>query len=146
MKNVQKIIDLAGGLESGKGLYIENGAYQPLHIERMPSAGPHGHPAFSVGHYYEANGDLVPDLEIRFEVVERPDADKKIVKYWYPYQITQGPMGVHREVYTYDADRKPVGIRLLARREIESLARLWDRNIKDQGFVKAASEKFAAKK
>lgn len=135
MKNVQKIIDLFGGFASLKAKYIklENGSWQPLVIEAI-GAGPRGLPSVSVAHYYEQNGDLMRDPDMTFEI----DAAGN----WHPLTFRNDGVGLNQEaVFLNDAGQVMMRPRLV--RELKAFARMWNRNIKDQGFIDAA--KAAAK-
>lgn len=132
MKTVQKIIDQKGGLEDLKTRYIKilNAPYMPLVIEYV-GEGPRSLPMVSVAHYFEQQGDLMRDPEIVFEVT--PGGA------WEPVSIQQDPVGSYQEAVFRDKDG-----RLMARpgliRELKSFARMWDRNIKEQGFPEAAGK------
>ena len=61
MKNVQKIIDIIGGLaalESRGAIRIENQGYMPLSIDFL-GIGPRGLPMIAVAHNFVQNGDLM---------------------------------------------------------------------------------------
>ena len=69
MKNVQKIIDIRGGLAALKQrpIRLEVPGFMRLVIEHV-GTGPRGGQLVSVAHYGEQNGDLMRDPEIVFEV------------------------------------------------------------------------------
>ena len=127
METVREIIDRKGGLEALKSSHIKviNPPYMPLVVEYV-GQGPRGLPLVSVAHYFEQNGDMMRDPEIVFEVPARGT--------WEPVSIQQDPLGSHQEaVFRDDAGR------LMARpglvRSIKAFARMWDRNLKAQGFL-----------
>ena len=49
---------------------------------------------YAVAHYYRANGDLIPDPDVEFYVVDDPALPG--VKAVYPIAIDHGPLGYHR--------------------------------------------------
>jgi hypothetical protein len=98
-----------------------------LVIEHI-GAGPRGGELVSVAHYGEENGDLMRDPEIVFEVA----ADG-----WHPVSIQQDYVGSYREAVSVGEDGR-VSIRPAEVRDIQAFARIWDRNLKHQGFVDAA--------
>src|SRR5262245_32959183 len=97
-----------------------------LVIEHI-GAGPRGGELVSVAHYGEQNGDLMRDPEIVFEVAART---------WYPVSVQMDYVGSYREAVSVGEDGKvyvcPAWVR-----EIQAFARIWDRNLKHQGFVDA---------
>ena len=100
-------------------LRIENPPFLPLSIER------HGRTA-TVTHYYEQNGDLVPDPDMEFEIT--PDGR------WLPVAI-QFATGAYKRAITFDEDgRKLVNPREL-RDQIE-FSNMWARNLIAQGFAR----------
>lgn len=133
MKTVQEIIDRKGGLDALKNRYIKvlNKPYMPLVIEYV-GQGPHGLPLVSVAHYFEQHGDLMRDPEIVFEVPTAASGQR-----WLPISIQQDPVGSYREaVYRNEEGRLMVKLELVE--ELHGFARMWDRNIKEQGFLEAA--------
>ena len=132
METVRKIIDRKGGLEALKASHIKllNPPYMPLVVEYV-GQGPRGLPLVSVAHYFEQNGDMMRDPEIVFEI---PPGGP-----WEPVSIQQDPVGVYQRAVFLDE-----GGRLMVRpvlvRSIKALARMWDRNLKAQGFLEAAGK------
>ena len=55
---------------------------------------------------------------------------------WRPASITQAPAGIYREVVFRDGEGR-VMIRPGLIRELAGFARIWDRNIRAQGFIDA---------
>lgn len=130
MKNAQIIIDLFGGLEQFTSVTIENPGWMRLSIERI-GEGPRNLPLFSIAHYGKLNGDLMADPEMTFEVGASG---------WLPVSFRNDYASIYQEgergaVFT---DNGKVMIRLRLVRELASFARTWNRNLKDQGFIKAA--------
>ncbi len=125
---------------------IMNDPYMPLTIEGI-GTGPNGHPAISLCHYFEQNGDLMQDPEMMFECVMTPTVKKvrgeikTLVQFeLFPYAIQQAPVSVYREVYVCDDQGKVTGIRIGVKRELQSFASMWDRNLGAQGFVDAVAK------
>lgn len=125
MKPIQKILEMIG---DANHVRIQNAPYMPLVIERIGD-GPNGLPAVSVTHYGEQNGDLMRDPEMCFEVTEQGK--------WFPYYFRNDYMGVEQEVYCRDAANRLL-VRPRLKRDLEAFARMWSRNIREQGFVEAA--------
>ncbi len=135
MKTVQAIIDLFGGISKLEPLKIEVSGYMPLCIEPVGvslDCGPNGGAMVSVAHYYEQNGDLMRDPEMVFEV----SGDV-----WTPLSFTQDNVGLYQEAVRVDEGRVLVNPKRL--RDLKSFARMWDKNLKDQGFLDAAKVKAA---
>src|SRR5215471_2664477 len=147
MRNVKKIIDLFGGLDWLKRpnnyIRLESPGWMRLVIEYV-GTGPRGMPAVSVAHYGEQNGDLMRDPEIVFEIGDEAFGDDA----WGPISFRNDYMGIVQEgelgAVFQDEDGR-VLIRPKLVRELKSFARLWNRNIGEQGFVDAAREKVASK-
>jgi hypothetical protein len=129
MRNVQRIIDTKGGLAALKPrpIRLQVPGFMRLVIEHV-GTGPRGGELVSVAHYGEQNGDLMRDPEIVFEVVAGA---------WHPVSIQQDYVGSYREVVFVGEDSK-VYVRPALVRDIAAFARIWDRNLKHQGFVDAA--------
>lgn len=122
--SVETILDAAGRLEEFKaGLPIgapfhlrfeQSGYYMPLVIEIVSPN------EVSVAHYYEQNGDPMRDPEIVF--LAHP------IRGWLPIEITQDPFGRFR--------RAPEGRYL---RDVQELARVWARNLREQRWPEVAA-------
>jgi len=123
MKTIQQILSKQNNPQFAK---IENGPFLPLVIERI-GTGPNGHPAISVAHYFEQNGDLVADPEMCFE-----EYNGKLWPYYF-----KSCTGFEQTVYFTREDGAKM-IRPTVKRELEQFARIWNRNIREQGFVEAA--------
>jgi hypothetical protein len=132
MRNVQKIIDQRGGLAALKQhpIRLQVPGFMRLVIEHV-GTGPRGGELVSVAHYGEQAGDLMRDPEIVFEVAAGQ---------WQPVSIQQDYVGSYREAVLIGEDCK-VYVRPAEVRDITSFARIWDRNIKHQGFVDAANNR-----
>jgi hypothetical protein len=99
-----------------------------LVIEHV-GAGPRGGELVSVTHYGEQNGDAMRDPAIVFEVVEGG---------WHPVSIQQDYVGSYQEA-VFTGDDGKLYVRPALVRDIQAFARIWDRNLKHQGFVAAAA-------
>lgn len=88
--------------------------YQRLVIER------HGE-LISVAHYFEQNGDLIPDPDVELHYPT-----------WTPTAITQA-IGYRREKFIERDGRTLVDTRF--DREVSSFLNMWARNIQAQGWA-----------
>src|SRR5262245_22055624 len=128
MQNVKAILDLFGGLARLRHIRLEAPGFMPLVIEAV-GRGPRGLPLISVAHYYEQRGDLMRDPELTCEV--GPGGE------FHPVSFTQDNVGAYHEAaFVDEAGRVLVRPRVL--KDLKSFARLWDRNLREQGFVEAA--------
>jgi hypothetical protein len=145
MKNAARIIELNGGYSklADRPIRIEMKGYDRLCIEHVGNAPTDGLVLVSVAHYFEQNGDLMSDPEMTFEV--NPSDDKEngwLSGSWRPASITQSPMGVYREaVFRDDAGRTLIRPKLVA--ELKGFARMWNRNIGEQGYLEAFRRQLA---
>ena len=133
MKAVLDIVK-AAGIDIGQAepwhLSIENKPWMRLVIEGI-GEGPDGLPAISVCHYGEQNGDAMRDPEMCFQVA--PDCLKMD-----PYYFRNDYVGVERESRFVRDGR--VMVRPGWARDDRNFARTWNRNIREQGFLKAAKK------
>jgi len=83
-----------------------------------------------VAHYYEQNGDLMCDPDMTFEV-----QDGK----WYPVEFQQANPPLYQEAVFLGADGK-VMLRPKLVKDLQRFAALWNRNLRDQGFLEAARQ------
>lgn len=70
-KRLKKILGKAP--ETVKYMKIENEPYERFVFEKI------GKDTYSIAHYYEQNGDLVPDPDITFVTFKLPDGYEKLV-------------------------------------------------------------------
>ena len=134
MKTVPKIIETYGGLEwlrqPGNYIRLENPPYMRLVIEYI-GVGPRGMPSIAVAHYHEQNGDAMRDPEIVFEV----NSDGE----WCPVSYRQDNLDIYQDaVFLGDNDQVTVHPKMV--QHLKAFARQWDRNIAQQGFLKAAQQ------
>jgi len=145
MKTVAKIIDLFGGLTGlqSKPIRLESSGFMPLCIEAI-GTGPRGLPMISVAHYGEQNGDAMRDPDMVFEV--DPSDDPKTgwrSGNWHLVSFRNDYVGVDQEAaFTGEDGRCMIRPRLV--RELKAFARIWNRNLNEQGFFAAAQAKVKA--
>ena len=133
MKNLLELIQKSGGWRRSLYLKIENPPYMELVIEATDESGPCSLPCLSVAHYGEQNGDAMRDPEMCFELGLPGDTllsafyfrnDYLGIEQWSRF-ISEGRYVRHVELY----------------RQHESFAALWDKNLSEQGFVEAFTDK-----
>ena len=129
MESVLRILKAAGGWYPGLHLHIDNLPYMALVIEAMDESGPCGLPAISVAHYGELNGDAMRDPEMCFEFGRAGD--------WHldPFYYRNDYVGVEQWSRFVTEDQYLCHAQLHAQHE--RFARLWDRNLREQGFAEA---------
>lgn len=129
MQTILRILKMAGGWNHGLSLRIDNPPYMPLCIEATDESGPCGLPCLSVAHYGEQNGDLMRDPEMMFELGLAGGAhlnpfywrnDYVAVEQWSRF-IADGQYAYHTALH----------------RQHEEFAKLWDKNLRLQGFAEA---------
>ena len=120
-------------------LRIENPPYMALVLEGI-GLGPRGLMAISVAHYGEQNGDPMRDPEMCFEV---EFAESKVFAL-HPYQFQNDYVGLF-EQSVWEEDSCCPGNHIVVHADVmkkqEAFARLWDRNLKAQGFLRRPVEK-----
>lgn len=108
-------------------LKIENEPYMPLVIEAWDSPIPGEGRRISVAHYFESNGDLVPDPEI------------EITDTGWPIELSQAVL--HTQVSVYSDDGRTRRFKPRVKREVLSfIDGIWARNLRAQGFIAAAQK------
>lgn len=130
MQTIIEILRLAGRLKPGFCLSIENEPYMRLVIEDIQIPGPDGCPSLSVGHYGEQNGDAMRDPEMLFELLEISGRISLV-----PYYFRNDYVGV--EQYSRLIQDGVMLVRPGLMSEHQRFARMWDRNLRAQGFVEA---------
>jgi len=129
MDTVLHILREAGGWNHGLHLRIENPPYMALVIEAMDESGPCGLPALSVAHYGELNGDAMRDPEMCFELGFAAGSHLD------PFYYRNDYVGVEQWSRFIHEDRYVCHIQLHT--EQQRFAVLWDKNLRQQGFVEA---------
>lgn len=107
--------------EKGSHIRLNMPGFDRLCIEVIA---PH---AVSVAHYFEANGDLVPEPDIVFFVDEWGE--------WLPIEITQSMTGWTRVVEFNETGDKIMRYRPDEQADMASFAETWAQNIIDQGWL-----------
>jgi len=130
METVVKIIEEAGPLAPGFHLSIENEPFMRLVIEDLETVGPRGWPNLSVAHYGEQNGDAMRDPEMLFE---RRTEGKRMCLVPYYYRNDYAAV----EQYSMWMESGTLFVEARLAREHQAFARVWDRNLRDQGFLEA---------
>lgn len=135
MKTILRILERAGGYRPTLYLKIENPPYMALVIEATPEPGPLGLPAISVAHYGEQNGDLMRGPEVCFELSKPPLCGLELSAYYRRNDYA----GI--EQYSRYIDGADYIFFPPLYEEHRQFARLWDRNIRAQGFLEAFTDK-----
>jgi len=132
MKTVLQIIEEAGGLTHVECISVENEPWMRLVIEVLPERGPDGHVVVSVAHYGEQNGDAMRDPEMLFEVVEEVGREPE----FWPFYFRNDYAAVEQWSRRRD---EAENLHSLPKRthDFEQFAKLWDRNLREQGFLEA---------
>ena len=131
MKTVLQIIVEAGGLTNAEYISVENEPWMRLVIEALPERGPDGNVVVSVAHYGEQNGDAMRDPEMLFEVVEAVGREPE----FWPFYFRN-----YAAVEQWSRRRGDAGnVHRLPKRthDFEQFAKMWDRNLREQGFLEA---------
>lgn len=119
---------LVEGLAGGEARRFDNapGAFMAVAVDclSVSSAGA----LYAIAHRYEQNGDLCPDPDVEFLVVDDPHQPG--AKAVYPTAIDQ-PLGYRRYV-EFDADGRPEGVRPAGQMSLASFCNGWFRNIRAQ--------------
>ena len=132
MKTVLQIIVEAGGLTNAEYISVENEPWMRLVIEALPERGPDGNVVVSVAHYGEQNGDAMRDPEMLFEVVEEVGREPE----FWPFYFRNDYAAVEQ----WSRRRWEAGnVHCLPKRthDFEQFAKMWDRNLREQGFLEA---------
>jgi hypothetical protein len=129
MKTLLDILRKAGGWHPGLYLKIDNPPFMALVIEATDESGPCGLPVLSIAHYGEQNGDLMRDPEMCFELGFAAGA------HLTPFYFRNDYLGVEQFSRTVEGDNYVFDRHLYDQHE--QFARLWDKNLSQQGFVEA---------
>jgi hypothetical protein len=129
MQTILDILKMAGGWNHGLYLRIENPPYMALVIEATDESGPCGLPSLSVCHYGEQNGDAMRDPEMCFELGLAGGAHLNPFYWRNDYLgIEQWSRFIEGTNYCYHSQ---------LHEQHETLAKLWDRNLRQQKFAEA---------
>lgn len=137
MESVKKIIKIKNLSEENSHCNIENDGYLPLTIEFI-GKDKDGNQLVSVCHYAKQNGDLMRDPEMVFMVREemvypslnaRLKGKKPYMKEkWYPVYFRNDFAGFERNLIN------------TGKYMVDGFHKIWDKNIREQGFILKASE------
>jgi hypothetical protein len=121
---------LIEGLAAGEAKRVDNasGAFMAVSVDCLVG-GPKGPALYAVAHRYELNGDLVPDPDVEFYVVENPLSPGS--KAIYPTAIDHGPLGYYRHVHL-DGSLQPVRVATKGQAALASFCDDWMSNIAAQ--------------
>jgi hypothetical protein len=129
MQTILRILKAAGGWHHGLHLRIENPPYMALVIEATDESGPCGLPSISVCHYGEQNGDAMRDPEMCFELGLAGGAHLNPFYWRNDYlAVEQWSRFIRDAHYCY---------RTQLHEQHERFAKLWDNNLRQQGFAEA---------
>ncbi|TCK73431.1 DUF6908 domain-containing protein [Acidipila rosea] len=129
MDTVIRILQTAGGWHHRLHLRIENPPYMALVIEATDESGPCGLPAISVCHYGEQNGDTMRDPEMCFELGFAGGPHLNAFYWRNDYvAIEQWSRFIRDGNYCYQSQ---------LHEQHERFAKLWDKNLRQQGFAEA---------
>ena len=120
---------LAQLLGNDTAIRLTVNGYMPLSVEDIGQS-TDGHRLIAISHYGEQNGDLMRDPEMVFEIHTSAAPDMA-----EPLSFRNDYMGLMQEVYRYDDSGKKTHVNTRLRRELTSFARIWFKNLKDQGFL-----------
>lgn len=111
---------LTAGLEPGQSRKIDNapGAFMPASIERLSQH------RYSVTHYFESQGDLVPDPDCEFV--------RTATQQWLPAAIQHSTGQYVRAVELADDEQTPARWRQAALKDLVSFCNQWMCNISQQ--------------
>jgi hypothetical protein len=134
VKTIETMIREAGGLDAVREKYlrIENPPFMRLVVEVVGGPFKIGTYEVSVAHYGEQNGDAMRDPEMTFIVLPTARAWS-----WHPLTFQNDYAGVRREAAGYDADGIVETASARQEREQATFARMWDANLREQGFLDA---------
>lgn len=123
-KSAARVLEaLAEGLRTGGSRKVDEsgGAFMAVHVERLRDT-PFG-AVYSVAHYYEQHGDLVPDPDVT--LLRDPSGG------WYPltYEDAYG----HR--VAAEVNDGDIRVRPRAQADLARFLNLWMRNVREQQGV-----------
>ena len=122
-------------LASDRAVRIIVEGYMPLSIERI-GLDAEGRRQIAMAHTGEQNGDLMRDPELVFVLHE---AEGFVAA--EPISFRNDYVGVMQDVYRYDVHGRRTHVVPTLKRELKSFARLWLRNLRDQGFFGPAAKR-----
>jgi hypothetical protein len=130
MQTILAILKKAGGWHHGLHLHIDNPPFMALVIEAPDESGPCGLPAISVCHYGKQNGDAMRDSEMLFEIGFAGGAHLNPFYWRNDYaEVEQWSRFIKDNHYCYHTE---------LHKQHEQFAELWNKNLRQQGFVEAS--------
>lgn len=124
------IADIAVG--DAKKLDNAGGAFMAVSVDHL-GRDSRGGALYAVAHRYQVNGDLVPDPDVEFYVVDDPTQPG--TKAIYPTAIDHGPLGYYRHVH-FDSAGQPARIASRGQAALATFCDGWMRNLAaQQGLV-----------
>ena len=117
---------LAQLLGTDTAVRIRVDGYMPLSIEAIGTSAD-GNRLIAISHTGVQHGDLMRDPEMVFEVHAATATAE-------PLSFRNDYMGIMQEVYCYDDSGKKTHVNTRLKQELKSFARMWFRNLRDQGF------------
>jgi len=118
-KTAIKILDtVTADLEIGDARKYDDspGIFQPLCVDRI------GENQWALAHYFEMNGDLVPDPDMVFHKTENGD--------WFPVHFQN--QFIFHYCLDFDAEGKINKVKPNLLRDLISFSTMWMKNIKEQ--------------
>jgi hypothetical protein len=130
MKSIEEIVQIMGGWDRLRThpLKLEVEGFLALCIEVI-GQGPRDGLLLSIMHVYEQHGDTMRDPDVEVEVM--PGTDD-----WMPISYRQDGLGIFREAVSTEGDVVQFHHGLVA--DLKRFLKVWDHNIREQGFVEAA--------
>jgi hypothetical protein len=125
MQTILDILKMAGGWHHGLYLKIENPLYPELVIDAMDESGPFGLPALCVAQY----GNAIANPEMHFELGFA--GGPHLNPFYYRNDLSgveQWSRLITEDHYAHDNE---------LHQQHEELAKLWDENLRQQGFPQA---------
>jgi len=119
------LVDGLSGHTTSRKVDNAPGLFMPIVVERLED----DPEIYSLAHYYEMNGDLVPDPDAEFLVVRGTRSGGEVVGI-YPVAIDQGPLGYRRYAQPEGGGRVRVTARGQA--ELAEFCNQWMSNVADQ--------------
>jgi hypothetical protein len=129
MTSVDAIIRARGGYDALADwpITVIVPGFMPLSVEAI-GTGPRVGTLVAVHHSREQDGDLLFDPEVVFELIGEA---------WHPLSFEQSGLVYWEAVFVEEGTGRLM-CRPRLQRDLQRFCRVWDRNIRDQGFVAAA--------
>src|SRR5690242_7587377 len=135
MQTILRILERAGGYRPTLYLKIENPPYMALVIEAVPERGLLNLPAISVAHYGGQIGDLMRDPEMCLALSTPPLCAAVLSAYYYRNDY----MGIEKSARRREGNDYIFAPELYE--QLQRFAELWDRNLRDQHFPEAFTDR-----